>query len=259
MSVSGRVVAVLGFVGLSSLGGCLLYADCQNSAIDIGQTVTGSFDSNTCYGGPSGYIVRLYQFHALAGQTVVATATLTAPVGVGMFVILGGPSDSTFGPATSPMEATTVYKVPQTGNYLVGVDARGPVTTSSYSLSLSVVSTGPCAPDAESLCLNAGRFRVTSSWKTQDGNTGSGKGVQVTDDAGYFSFFDAANVEVFVKVLEACTVNARRWVFGGGMTDVEVTVEVTDTATGSSQMYSNPLGAAFQPIQDTSAFTCALP
>jgi hypothetical protein len=259
MQVNGRYGMVLWFVVVLSLGARSIYADCQKSAIDLGQTVIGSFDSNTCYGGPAYHIARFYQFHALAGQTVVAKATVTEPVGVGMFIILGGPSDSTFGSATSPNEATTSYTVPQTGNYVVGVDAQGPVTSSSYSLSLDIVSTGLCSPDLETLCLEAGRFQATTSWKTQDGRTGSGKAVQITNDAGYFSFFDTANVEVFVKVLDACTVNARRWVFGGGLTDVEVAIEVTDTATGTTQMYSNPLGTAFQPIQDTGAFSCPSP
>jgi hypothetical protein len=60
-----------------------------------------------------------------------------------------------------------------------------------------------------------------------------------------------------IKVLNACTLISRYWVFAGGLTNVNVTVTVTDTQTGAVRTYSNPLNTAFQPIQDTGAFsTC---
>lgn len=43
------------------------------------------------------------------------------------------------------------------------------------------------------------------------------------------------------------------WIFAGGLTDVQVTITVTDTRTGLAKTYTNPQGNAFQPIQDTSA------
>ena len=47
------------------------------------------------------------------------------------------------------------------------------------------------------------------------------------------------------------------WVFAGGLTSVRVELRVTDTQKGQTRTYVNPQGAAFQPIQDTSAFsTC---
>jgi ribulose-5-phosphate 4-epimerase/fuculose-1-phosphate aldolase len=52
-------------------------------------------------------------------------------------------------------------------------------------------------------------------------------------------------------------VNGRHWVFAAGLTNVEVTLRVVDTFAGSVKTYVNPLGTAYQPIQDTSAFaTC---
>ena len=45
--------------------------------------------------------------------------------------------------------------------------------------------------------------------------------------------------------------------FAGGLTNVGVEILVTDTEAGITRSYSNELGEAFQPIQDTSAFaTC---
>ena len=87
-----------------------------------------------------------------------------------------------------------------------------------------------------------------------DGRTGAGNAVPPTADTGYFWFFDSSNVEMITKVLNACGVNQRIWVFGGGLTNVEVTMTVEDTANGFLQSYRNPQGAAFLPIQDTQAF-----
>ncbi len=78
----------------------------------------------------------------------------------------------------------------------------------------------------------------------------------MTSDTGHFWFFDPANVEMVVKVLYACTVNGKFWVFAGGLTDVGVVWTVTDTHTGLIKTYVNPSGTAFAPVQDTSAPFC---
>lgn len=126
----------------------------------------------------------------------------------------------------------------------------------SYS-ALGIRVTPACTPDATTLCLNGGRFKVQAGWK--NGNTtGSGHAVALTKDTGYFWFFDAANVEMVAKVLTGCGANSRFWVFAGGLTDLETALTVTDTVTGAVRVYRNPQRTAFRPIQDTGAFdTCA--
>jgi hypothetical protein len=115
----------------------------------------------------------------------------------------------------------------------------------------------PCEANATDLCLNEGRFRARTTWRTPDGESGAGRAIPLTDDTGYFWFFNEANVEVVVKVLEGCPVNDFYWVFAGGLTNVEVTLTVEDTLTGNVEVYQNPVRTAFQPIQDTRAFaTC---
>ncbi|HXO21454.1 MAG TPA: CARDB domain-containing protein [Thermoanaerobaculia bacterium] len=105
--------------------------------------------------------------------------------------------------------------------------------------------------------LDQGRFDVTAFWRTQDGTTGSGQFVPVTDNSGYFWFFDPGNIEMTVKILDACGLNDRFWVFAAGLTNVEVALTVTDTRTGTQATYHNNLGQSFRPIQDTGAFaTC---
>jgi hypothetical protein len=114
-----------------------------------------------------------------------------------------------------------------------------------------------CIEGPTTLCLVQDRFRVQVSWATRQGNAGSGQAVELTPDTGYFWFFNQENVEMVIKVLNACQINQRYWVFAGGLTDVEVAITVVDTETGVARPYGNPLGVAFQPIQDTGAFaTC---
>ncbi|HET9678370.1 MAG TPA: hypothetical protein VFP21_12800, partial [Solirubrobacterales bacterium] len=122
---------------------------------------------------------------------------------------------------------------------------------------VAAVATSPCLAGATNLCLSGNRFRVDVTWKTPDGRTGAGQAVALTPDTGYFWFFASSNVEMVVKVLNACTLNQRFWVYAGGLTNVQVTVTVTDTMTGTTKTYNNPQGTAFRPVQDTSAFaTC---
>jgi Domain of unknown function (DUF4114) len=108
-----------------------------------------------------------------------------------------------------------------------------------------------------SLLLNGSRFQVEATWRTPQGRSGSGHPVQITEDTGYFWFFDPENVEVVVKALDACALADRFWLFAGGLTNVEVDLTVTDTQTGAVRRYHNPQRTPFTPILDTSAFdTC---
>jgi hypothetical protein len=121
----------------------------------------------------------------------------------------------------------------------------------------------PCAAGETTLCLGPeGRFRVEATWRTpptagEAGDEGAARTLPLTADTGAFWFFDDANVELIVKVLGACPVNGRVWVFAAGLTDVEVELVVTDTADGTARLYRNPPRTAFAPIQDTAAFPCA--
>jgi hypothetical protein len=118
-------------------------------------------------------------------------------------------------------------------------------------------STG-CVPNDETMCLSQGRFQVRVHWRTQQGTQGQGQSHPLTDDSGYFWFFNPDNVELVVKIIDACGPPFDRfWVFAAGLTNVETTITVTDTLHNESKEYRNTLGQAFQPIQDTQAFaTC---
>ncbi len=114
-----------------------------------------------------------------------------------------------------------------------------------------------CLPDDSALCLGNDRFRVTATFDSGASGSGNAHAVSITRDTGSLWFFSASNVEAVVKVLNGCGVNGRFWVFAGGLTNVKVDLTITDMANGTSKVYHNPQGTAFQPIQDTSAFaTC---
>ena len=119
----------------------------------------------------------------------------------------------------------------------------------------------PPAPEAPVLPLGvtdggSARFEATAVWKTSNPATlGFGQPEVLTDDTGTFWFFDEANVEIVVKVLDACSFSGHYWVFAAGLTDVQVELEVRDTQTGDVRRYFNPPDTPYRPIQDTQAFS----
>jgi hypothetical protein len=144
--------------------------------------------------------------------------------------------------------------------YFFRIKSRNASGDSAYSNEASattLASTSSCVENPMAICLNGGRFRVEASYRTSQGQSGQAHAVQLTEDSGYLWFFNQANIEAVVKVLDACAVNNRYWVFAGGLTNVEVQLIVTDTETGIQKRYTNPINTAFQPIQDTNALaTC---
>ncbi|MCP3963792.1 MAG: hypothetical protein GY719_38640 [bacterium] len=125
--------------------------------------------------------------------------------------------------------------------------------------SVSLADDDGCTADATHLCLNAGRFSVSVSWRTVADLEGDGQAVVLGADAGMFWFFSANNPEIFVKVLDACDITGFNnfWVFIAGLTDVQTSLRVLDTQTGEERVYDRPLGVPYVAVQDTDAFdTC---
>ncbi|HVT57370.1 MAG TPA: hypothetical protein VHR45_03135 [Thermoanaerobaculia bacterium] len=122
-------------------------------------------------------------------------------------------------------------------------------------------ATTACVRDANTACLHDGRFKVTVTYATASSN-GSGQvmgfGGQRAEgvEAAYFWFFNAANFEMGLKVLDACGLNNHFWVFISGLTDQGWTVKVLDRQTGVTATYSNPVGHLTSTVADTSALNC---
>lgn len=118
---------------------------------------------------------------------------------------------------------------------------------------------GPCVASSSTLCLNQSRFRVRVNWRTPQGQTGTGQAIPYTTDSGFFWFFNNTNLEMMIKVLNACVAPWNKfWVFHAATTNVEYTLTVTDTVTGAVKTYYNPMNHAATTVLDTSAFaTCS--
>jgi hypothetical protein len=111
-----------------------------------------------------------------------------------------------------------------------------------------------CTPDAQTLCLNASRFKVQVAWDVPpQGTSGVGTAGALTGDTGTFWFFSSNNLELIIKVLDARAINNHFWVFYGSLSNVEYTITITDTVTGAVRAYHNPYQNVAS-FSDTSAF-----
>ncbi len=136
---------------------------------------------------------------------------------------------------------------------------RGIGLAKDEELELVEVTEPDCQPDATTLCLNDGRFKVEAEWEDFAGHVGAAHAAQSSDDSGEFWFFGPDNVELLVKVIDGCGSSLDAyWVFAAGLTNVGVELTVTDTqADVPSKVYRNPVRSDFAPILDSAAFpTC---
>jgi subtilisin-like proprotein convertase family protein len=126
-------------------------------------------------------------------------------------------------------------------------------TIRNFAIQL-VAALAPCVVNSTTLCLNSGRFQTSVAWQVPtQGTSGVGTAVPLTTDTGYFWFFSANNIELMIKVVDGRTFNGKFWVFYGALTDVQYTVTVTDTVTGTVKTYFSPQGTP-QSRADTAAF-----
>lgn len=109
-----------------------------------------------------------------------------------------------------------------------------------------------CAAGPSTLCLLGGRFQVEVDWEA-GASSGTGNPIPYGDGSGFFWFFDAANIELVVKALDARSLNGKFWFFYGALTDVAYDIKVTDTVTGAVRTYHNAQGNLCGK-GDTSAF-----
>lgn len=175
-------------------------------------------------------------------------------LGSSSFHQFGGelPANTTAADVTGLAEAT---------GYLFRVKARNGNGDSAYSNVASAATNAtvaPCVENATTLCLNHDRFRVNVQWRTTDGSTGPGQLIPFTDESGLVWFFSSTNLELMIKVIDACVAPFDHyWVFIGGITDVQFLTTVVDTHTGAVRAYLNDLGHPANAVTDTSAFdTC---
>ena len=108
------------------------------------------------------------------------------------------------------------------------------------------------------------RFTVSVAFEPPPGGSnpsGTGYGVPITLESGYFWFFSPRNVELTVKILDGRGTNGRYWVFLASMTDLPFTVTVEQCPAGPVlgqpcvvKTYTNPKGVNRNYI-DVNAFS----
>jgi hypothetical protein len=99
---------------------------------------------------------------------------------------------------------------------------------------------GSCRPTATTLCLLNGRFAATVTWQNQfNGVIGVGVAGPLSSETGTFYFTDPTDKELLVKVLDF---GDRIGVFYGTLSNLQYTLQVTDTSTGGTKTYFNPPG-----------------
>ena len=118
-----------------------------------------------------------------------------------------------------------------------------------YNLSVSLVAVPSMGfvvrPRTAQLGLFGSRFQVSV---TDQQAGASPAAVQLSDSAGYLTFFGSANVELTVKIVDGRVVNGHYWVFVASMTDTPLSLTVTDTQVGNcastktcpTRTYTNP-------------------
>jgi hypothetical protein len=110
------------------------------------------------------------------------------------------------------------------------------------------LAAGTCAPDRATLCLVDRRFQVRVAWRNQfNGAAGAGQALPQTDLSGVFAFDDPRNVELLAKALDF---GDRLLFLYGALSDLEYTIEVTDTVSGAVKTYFNPAGTFCGGIDD---------
>lgn len=172
----------------------------------------------------------------------------------------------------SDFGTNTVYRIdtpyfPDGAAYSAG-DVLGIVARLNFETgALSPIVVGLTAPKGMAFVANQvtetggsstilnGRFQVSVSWTTPNGQTGAGHvaAAPASNTTTSFWFFSPDNVELVVKVVDGRAFNNKSWVFGGSLTNVAYTLTVKDTTTGSERTYLNAQGAQTS-FSDTSAF-----
>jgi CSLREA domain-containing protein len=211
-------------------------ADCSGYAHSGGHNLVGIGSAGAGTGCPD--------FSASKGD-ILGTAAAPANPALAALAAVGGTTPVHVPAATSPAL--------NHGSGCESVDQRGAERAAACDIG-SVELSNLCLNGGTTLCLNEGRFKVEVAWTTKTG-TGNGNAVPLTDQSGYFWFFDASNVEITIKVLDACSLNNRYWIFFSGLTNVGVKVTVTDLQTGTVKTYTNPLNHTIATVLDTDAMS----
>lgn len=104
-----------------------------------------------------------------------------------------------------------------------------------------------------------GRFRISVTGANFSDVPFVGKSVPLAStDSALFWFFQPANFELLIKMVDGCSLNDRYWVFYAATTNVAFTIRVHDTFADETVTYTNTIGSTSNIARtDSDAFaTC---
>jgi hypothetical protein len=167
---------------------------------------------------------------------------------------------------SAPANATTFnvsgFSPGQTATFRVR--ARNGNGNSGYSNEATATTQGtpgPCVANATTVCLLSDRFRVSIAFLNQFANPpapGNFLGAKLVagvqnPDVATFGISSPQAIEVVVRIQDTRPFGLNRFdVYYGGLTDLEYTVTVTDTVTGTTRAYRNPPGTVGGGVDRTS-------
>ena len=169
----------------------------------------------------------------------------------------------TFGDGQSSAIQNPTHVFAAAGSYPVTLKVNGSGGPSQTTTTAEV-----SAEDTLRLLGQAGHaFEVTlEATDPRTGNTGAGKAIPQNDVFGYFTIPALVPTapgaplvpEVFVKMLDARAIGQDFWLFWGGLTDLQYTLTVRDTVTGTTKVKHNPVTDSITCLgADTSGFATA--
>ncbi|MEO8196759.1 MAG: hypothetical protein ABI689_08560 [Thermoanaerobaculia bacterium] len=92
----------------------------------------------------------------------------------------------------------------------------------------------PCAPSPTILCLLDGRYRLELA-----SARGEARALPLTGSTGGFALAGGDEPDTFVKLVDGSAVNRNHWLFGAGLEAEAFTLRVTDTADGTSKVWTS--------------------
>lgn len=118
----------------------------------------------------------------------------------------------------------------------------------------------PSDYDGRRAQLLEGRFEVSVTGSNFAGTPFVGRTAPLaSNDSAIFWFFQPANFELLIKVVDGCGLNDRFWIFYAATTNVAFTIVVDDTFTGARKTYTNSLGSTSNIARaDSNAFATCL-
>ncbi|MCP4663355.1 MAG: DUF11 domain-containing protein, partial [bacterium] len=197
-----------------------------------------------------------------AGTSPAAGVELIAPLPAGLSLVASGgcAEDPSGMPVCSlgtldPGDQRRVSFAVAVPEDLRGTLSFGVNVRSSEAATLPTAGANTVVAPAAVLELVDGRFAVRVEYRNQHGDqaTGAGQSIPFSESTGFFYFFDPANVELIVKMLDGGAINGHFWFFYGALTDLAYEVLVTDRLTGEERRYDNPAGEICG-VGDTAAF-----